>query len=139
MSDAFENLFSDRVVIKTNESRYLLRHDALEQILTLTVYAGPGCERAPAEAMYRLSKCLDQIRCGFGVQYRFEAHSDDFRGESGWFPLEDLRGLVEQAACNICYSSTFAATDNKTNESPGECYTESEGNAYFQVYFNTYN
>ena len=110
MSDTFENLFSDRIIINTNDSRYLLCHNAHEHLLMLTVYAGPGGERAPAEAMYRIKKCLYQIRCGFGVQYRFEACSNNFRGEHSWFPMENLRRLVKEAAYNMCYSNTFAAT-----------------------------
>ena len=77
----------------------------------LTVYAGPGYESAPAEVMYRLDKYLSLLQQSFGVSYRFEAHTNDYMGESGWFPLEELR---EQATGNVWYvnKSTTDIGDN---------------------------
>lgn len=88
LSDAFEYLYVDRVVIKTHGLRYLLCHHAKDK---LTVYSSLGCKGAPATVMRLLKERLGQLQDSFGVKYRFEAYSDDLMGESGWFPLETLR------------------------------------------------
>jgi hypothetical protein len=89
-SDRFKDLYRDRVVIRTQEQRYMLSHDREHQLLDLTVYGGDGRSALPL-VLAKLRSCLDQMVVDFGVQYRFEARCE-LRGELGWHPLEDLDG-----------------------------------------------
>jgi len=59
--------------------------------------------------MNQLDKCLGLVRQSFGVSYRFELYSDNFMGESGWFPLEDLRAAVQSANDSWYMNRSFAA------------------------------
>jgi hypothetical protein len=90
-SDRFKDLYRDRVVIRTQEQRYMLSHDRELQRLDLTVYGGDGSASALPLVLAKLRSCLDQMAVDFGVQYRFEARCE-LRGELGWHPLEDLDG-----------------------------------------------
>ena len=91
VSDAFRHLYLEYIVIKRNDMRYLLRHHALEKVLRLTVFAGPGYEHKPAAVICKLEKYLDELQNSFGVKYRYAVHKDAWVGEKGgWFPLEDL-------------------------------------------------
>ena len=124
VSDAFENLYLDRLVIKLSDMCYLLRHYAEDQVLRLTVYDGPGYEHVPAADIRKLEKCLDELKDGFSMMYRFEVHCDDCSGEPpSWFPLENL----QQGSHNA--SSIWYRSDNTIENAEMEAKAKAETEA----------
>eukprot|EP01045_Picozoa_sp_COSAG04_P018856 COSAG04_NODE_1779_length_5595_cov_1.888464_4_plen_1114_part_00 len=88
-SDAFKDLYNDRVVIRTRDERYLLQHHRDQHELQLTVFAGPGCESRPAAVLCTLNRCLSGMADDLRVQFRFEVECERM-GEQGWHDLNAL-------------------------------------------------
>ena len=62
----------------------LPKDDMVKAMLALLLTIVLDC-KPQVLAGYIDSKCLGQVQCSFGVNYRFELYSADVMSEGGWF------------------------------------------------------